>query len=275
MNDERFLRFQRSVDDDILEEAAAYRKQKVSWLRYAAIAACFCGVIAGVLAWHPWDAAKNTAVMASSAAKSADSAAAYSVYATQEAAAPAEAPQASIFGADSGETGMEAGGAYDEAEAPAFGSVMTFGAALDEEADNSMASAAIPNPVRECTLDELALMGYDIVLPEGAEAEFISVIDDMANVRFVCGGCEYLFRALKTDTAEDISGVYDTVRKALSWSGDGTDFEIREGSEGIVFSWYSQAEGKQYCLFSREAGPEAIMKTAGEIRGAEIPVPQE
>ena len=54
MNDERFLLFQNSIDEDLLEEAQNYHKQKVSWGRYAALAACFCAVIAGVLAWYPW-----------------------------------------------------------------------------------------------------------------------------------------------------------------------------------------------------------------------------
>ena len=80
---------------------------------------------------------------------------------------------------------------------------------------------------------------------------------------------------MKTAQSEDISGVYDSVRKALNWSGNGTAYEIREGSEGIVLSWSSSEESTQWCLWSRDCGPEALMKTAGEIRGEEIPVPAE
>lgn len=259
MNKERFLLFQNSIDKDLLEEAQNYRKEKVNWLRYAALAACFCAVIAGVLAWHPWRTnIKTAAVMASGAAAKEESAMEYSmVYDTFAAPEAAPMPEAAYdYEAAEPEEAAEARESND--------SVMTFGAAT-----------ALPNPVHECTLEELAESGYDMPLPDGAEPVFCAMINELAEVKFLYGGSEYLLRAKKTAESEDISGVYDSVRKALGWSDGGTEYELREGSEGIVFSWYSADDGVQWCLWSRDCGPETLLKTAGEIRGAEIPVPEE
>ncbi len=260
MNKERFLVFQNSIDDDLLEEAASYHKVKVNWLRYAALAACFCAVIAGVLAWHPWRLATysaTAAVPAMGAEKAADTAVMYDTFAAPE--APMPMPEATDSDYDVAESyELEEAGAVPNSN----DSVMSFGS-----------SAAIPNPVRECTLDDIAAMGFDITLPEGSELIFSATIDMLAEVKFMYGGCEYLLRAMKTAQSEDISGVYDTVRKALNWSSNGTAYEIREGSEGIVLSWYSSEESAQWCLWSRDCGAEVLMKTAGEIRGEEIQVP--
>lgn len=278
MNKERFLEFQNSIDKDLLEEAQNYRKEKVNWLRYAALAACFCAVIAGVLAWHPWrDLRMGASAPAAGAyAKEASSAqeaeAVFDTFASYD-AAPAE-PAAPMYGIAE----MPLPEPAEAEESSGSGDTgMTFGAVQESAGDNenSSGTALIPNPVQECTLADLEAMGYGIFLPDGAEPAFIARIGEMAEVKFLHGGCEYLLRALKTSQSEDISGVYDTVRKAMNWSDGTADYELREGSEGIVFSWYSADDGVQWCLWSRDCGPETLMKTAGEIRGAEIPVPTE
>ncbi len=273
MNDERFLLFQNSIDNDLLEEAQNYHKQKAKWGRYAALAACFCAVLAGVIAWHPWKPFRmGAAVPAAGAYEKAETSEEqgllYSTFSSADTSmydSAAEAEEMPV---------PEPAESFDD-------SLMTFGAAADGDADNSTnvgtqpSSAAVPNPVRECTLEELMEMGYDMTLPFGAEPVFSASIGELAEVRFIYAGSEYLLRALKTDRSEDISGVYDSVRKALNWSDGACEYEIREGSEGIVFSWYSSGDEIQWCLFSRDAVPEALLKTAGEIRGAEIPVPEE
>ena len=282
MNDERFLLFQNSIYEDLLEEAQNYHKQKVSWGRYAALAACFCAVIAGVLAWHPWKPFRmGAAIPAASAYEKADSSGEsgvlFSTYAEPEAAVyDFAAATAEMPAPEPAET-------YEEEADASFARkndpVMAFGAAADEGILNSSefstqaASAAVPNPVRECTLEDLAEMGFKITLPFGAEPVFSALIGELAEVKFMYEGCEYMLRELKTDRSEDISGVYDTVMKALSWSDSVCDYEMREGSEGVVFSWYSSGNDMQWCLFSRDAAPEALLKTAGEIRGTEIQVP--
>ena len=283
MNDERFLLFQNSIDEDLLEEAQNYHKQKSNWGRYAALAACFCAVIAGVIAWHPWKpfrmgAAVPVAGVYEKTESAAEQGALYSTYAAPEAAV-------NDFSAPAAEMPLpEPAESYEE-EADTFyaqrnDSAMAFGAAADNGVESpaefgASAATAMPNPVRECTLEELAEIGYDMTLPFGAEPVFSARIGELAEVRFMYEGCEYMLRALKTAQNEDISGVYDSVRRTLNWSDSACDYEIHEGSEGIVFSWYSSVEGMQWCLFSRDAVPEAIMKTAGEIRGSEIPVPEE
>ena len=276
MNDERFLRFQSSIDEDLLEEAQNYHKQKVSWGRYAALAACFCAVIAGVLAWHPWRPLYKTAAVMSSGA-AADTAVEFGVAESTYAA-----PEAALYDfSESNEEMAIAGSGLYEEEADAYyskqeDSEMAFSAAAEEPEESFAdmgASAAMPNPIRECTLEDIAEMGYSITLPENSQILFCAAIDDLAEVSFAYDGSEYLLRALKTAQSEDISGVYDSVREAFSWSDAATVYEIREGSEGIVFSWYSSKEGTQWCLWTRDCGPEALIKTAGEIRGAEIPVP--
>ena len=79
MSEKRFELFQKSIDDELLEEAGAYRKKKVNVFMIASMAACFCAVLAGLLAWHPWN---SKAVNMTSQA----------VYSTETAAAPAEVP---------------------------------------------------------------------------------------------------------------------------------------------------------------------------------------
>lgn len=283
MNDERFLLFQNSIDEDLLEEAQNYHKQKSNWGRYAALAACFCAVIAGVLAWHPWKpfrmgAAVPAAGVYEKTESAAEQGALYSTYAAPEAAV-------NDFSAPAAEMPLpEPAESYEE-EADTFyaqrnDSAMAFGAAADNGIESpaefgTSAATAMPNPVRECTLEELAEIGYDMTLPFGAEPVFSARIGELAEVRFMYEGCEYMLRALKTAQSEDISGVYDSVRRSLNWSDNDCDYEIHSGSEGVVFSWYSSVEGMQWCLFSRDAVPDTVLKTAGEIRGAEIPVPVE
>lgn len=54
MNNERFTRIMRAVDDDLLEEAMqpAAKSGSVIWLRWAAAAACMCIAIGGIWAVH-------------------------------------------------------------------------------------------------------------------------------------------------------------------------------------------------------------------------------
>ena len=269
MNDERFLLFQNSIDEDLLEEAQNYHKQKSNWGRYAALAACFCAVIAGVIAWHPWKpfrmgAAVPAAGVYEKTESAAEQGALYSTYAAPEAAV-------NDFSAPAAEMPLPEPAESYEKEADTFyaqrnDSAMAFGAAADNGVESpaefgASAATAMPNPVRECTLEELAEIGYDMTLPFGAEPVFSARIGELAEVRFMYEGREYMLRALKTAQNEDISGVYDSVRRTLNWSDSACDYEIHEGSEGIVFSWYSSVEGMQWCLFSRDAVPEAIMKT--------------
>ena len=271
MNDERFLLFQNSIDEDLLEEAQNYHKQRSNWGRYAALAACFCAVLAGVLAWHPWKpfrmgAAAPAAGIYEKAESTAEQGVLYSTY---------EAPAAAAYDFSAPAPLPEPSESYEEEADASYSqrndSAMAFGAAADS---GTSAATAMPNPVRECTLEELAEMGYDMTLPFGAEPVFIARIGELAEVRFLHEGCEYMLRALKTAQSEDISGVYDSVRRSFNWSDNECDYEIHSGSEGIVFSWYSFADGMQWCLFSRDAVPDTVLKTAGEIRGAEIPVPE-
>lgn len=281
MNDERFLLFQNSIDDDLLEQAQNYHKQKANWGRYAALAACFCAMIAGVLAWHPWKPFRMGAAVPAAGAydtveASEKSGVLYSSYA---------APEAALydFSASTAEIpAPEPAEAFEEEAGASFANnntAITFGAAADEavaaseDLGTQASSAAVANPVHECTLEELAEMGYDITLPFGAEPVFSAYIGELAEVRFIYDGSEYVLREMKTAGQEDISGVYDSARKASNWRDSVCDYVMREGSEGVVFSWYSSADGMQWCLFSRDAVPEALLKTAGEIRGAEIPVP--
>ena len=223
MNDERFLLFQNSIDEDLLEEAQNYHKQKSNWGRYAALAACFCAVIAGVIAWHPWKpfrmgAAVPVAGVYEKTESAAEQGALYSTYAAPEAAV-------NDFSAPAAEMPLpEPAESYEE-EADTFyaqrnDSAMAFGAAADNGVESpaefgASAATAVPNPVRECTLEELAEIGYDMTLPFGAEPVFSARIGELAEVRFIYEGCEYMLRALKTAHNEDISGVYDSVATAL------------------------------------------------------------
>ena len=262
MSNERFIRFQKSIDDELLEEAGSYTKKKTNIRLIVTMAACFCAVLAGVMAWRPWDKGSN-ATMNSSAVYSMDTAAAGSFAEAPAAPEAASAPEAFSIMAD------------EDYETPEMEEA-TEDMGTEEAAkrnDLLTGAASMANPIHECTLKELAELGYEFVLPTGAEVTFTAYIDGMdaplGEVRFTKAGEEYTWRALKTSAQEDISGVYDADAAENTWvSGSGLPVTLRKGTEGTLLLWYSAEKEMQWCLWGRDAEPDDVLELAeGMVSG--------
>ena len=265
MSEKRFELFQNSIDDELLEEAGAYRKKHVNVRMIASLAACFCAVLAGLLAWHPWS---SKAVNMSSQA----------VYSMESAAAPAEAPapEAKAAGKTAGAEMRTEGAANavteeaeeESADMDAVMDVATFSASADApgSSDSGTSFAGLANPMHEASLEELAELGYAVLLPENAEVTWSGTIDtadtQLAQVAFTLDGEEYTWRALLTKEEADISGVYDTAAAETRWVTQDLSVILRKGNEGTLLLWYSAERSMQWSLWGQNAEPDDILTLA-------------
>ena len=273
MSEKRFELFQKSIDDEFLEEAEAFRKSKRNVRLIATVAACFCAVLAGVMAWRPWDS-------------KAGSVSAQTVYYADSAAVPAEAPvpepKAAAKAAGSGirtegaaDAGMEAA-EEESADMDIVTDVTMFSAAAmePEAAQNSgTASAGLVNPMHEASLEELEKMGYTFILPENAGIAWSGTVDaadaKLAQVVFRHGGEEFTWRAQQTVRETDISGVYDAAAAENSWNTENLSVTLRKGSEGTILLWYAEEKSMQWCLWGRNAEPDDVLALADEMAQAD------
>lgn len=225
MNQERFDKIMRAVDDDLLEEARQPLPRRSRVGTWALVtAACLCLVVGSVLFLGPKPAEE---ALPEEAALSA---------------APTEEPEA----------------------APA----------LPEAAEQDAAPGGV-DAVVPVTIEELAALGYDMALPEEAESPSYGLIElaggqetPMAQATFTVDGEDFVCRALKTDTPQDISGVDAAWDAPVNWETVAVDLQIRQAAEETlqpaVVSWYVSENGIQWCLMS-EAGSEKTVTTAYKI----------
>lgn len=226
MNQERFDKIMRAVDDDLLEEARQPLPRRRSRVGTWALvtAACLCLVVGSVLFLGPKPAEE---ALPEEAALSA---------------APTEEP--------------EAVPALPEAE--------------EQDAAPGGVDAVVP-----VTIEELAALGYDMALPDEAESPSYGLIElsggqetPMAQATFTVDGKNFVCRALRTDTPQDISGVDAAWDAPVNWETVAVDLQIRQAAEEtlqpVVVSWYVPESGTQWCLIS-EAGSEKTVTTAYQI----------
>ena len=100
----------------------------------------------------------------------------------------------------------------------------------------------IPNPVHECTAEELAeKTGITLNVPITAVDVTYSYIDGdkepLAQVSFVYQGQTYTYRGQKTQTVQDISGMY------YEWTKTTND------SEDVPYTCYFTDEGQGMALW--------------------------
>ena len=125
------------------------------------------------------------------------------------------------------------------------------------------------------TIEELSALGYDMALPDEAESPSYGLIElsggqetPMAQATFTVDGKNFVCRALRTDTPQDISGVDAAWDAPVNWETVAVDLQIRQAAEEtlqpVVVSWYVPESGTQWCLIS-EAGSEKTVTTAYQI----------
>ena len=273
MSEKRFELFQKSIDDEFLEEAGAFRKSRRNVRLIATVAACFCAVLAGVMAWRPWDSESGGMT-------------AQTVYYAESAAVPAEAPvpeaKDAVKTAGSGmRTESTTDTVMEEAEEEAADMEMSmdvtaFSAsamAPESAQDSGTVFAGLVNPMHEASLEELEKLGYAIILPEEADITWSGMIDaedtKLAQVVFNLAGEEFTWRAQQSGEETDISGVYDTAAAENSWNTENLSVTLRKGNEGTVLLWYAEERAMQWCLWGRNAEPDDILALADELAQTE------
>ena len=128
----------------------------------------------------------------------------------------------------------------------------------------------LANPVETSTQEALEeLVGVEIQVPEGAEdvAYYCVEIGDaeMAEAQFTLNSLAYTYRIQRTDTAEDLSGLYydweETDTRTVG-SAEGT-LSYNAGGAGCL-NWYS--DGCSFSLGVTEGASEVVLlTTASEI----------
>ena len=125
-------------------------------------------------------------------------------------------------------------------------------------------SNQIPNPVHECTAEELtAQTGITLNVPITAVDVTYSYIDGdkepLAQVTFTYQGQVYTYRGQKTQTVKDISGMYYEWTKTTNDSED-TPYTcyFTDAGQGIAL-WHT--DGVSYTLGMTENAAEELLVT--------------
>ncbi len=122
------------------------------------------------------------------------------------------------------------------------------------------------------TEEELLAYGYDMPILQDAHEIHYSLIELdenpeilMAQVEFLLDGKEYVYRALKTDQPEDISGVEGEWKEQLSWNAGTLNLQMNKAQDDVTYiSWYTQENGTQWCLSTKEDSL-SLLTTAQQI----------
>ena len=242
MNKQKFITFQRSIDEELLEEAFAPKSatSSVFLRRVLPLAACLCIVIAAGLVFAQPARRKSTSES-------------YSL------AAPAMAESASVTAAGNSPEAPAAFRMEMEEAAPA--------AAFDEA---SAPAVAMVNPMSVLSREEWEALAFPVCLPDSAADVFCySLTLPEANpvyaIRFYIGTAEYEFRMQKAseDIMEDISGVYFTSPEVLETDVAGLAAEVAvENGTGRLL-WQDASAGSVFSLYiSDNASPELLLETA-------------
>ena len=89
----------------------------------------------------------------------------------------------------------------------------------------------------------------------------------MAQAKFVCKDNEFCYRALKTEAAEDISGMYYDWEENRTWNAGELAFELNAVESGEAWlGWYDADKEMQWCL-SGKNGTDTLFACAQEIIG--------
>lgn len=127
--------------------------------------------------------------------------------------------------------------------------------------------AMVVNPMQSASAAELEQLGYQMPLPDGAQNTSYKLINTgravpMAQVSFQLAEEQYTCRAVKTEQAEDISGIYQQWTQSVDWVVDALELQLRRAADSAWVGWFSAEDGVQWCL---SGSPDGVMHTASEI----------
>lgn len=111
----------------------------------------------------------------------------------------------------------------------------------------------LPGPWSDTTIENIRAMGFDMVLPDGAEDITFTALNagengaDMVEADYTLGGVEYTCRAAKRSESEDISGLYETWDQNLSWTVGEAQLQMCTNHLTGYVSWFLPEEGQQWC----------------------------
>ncbi|MDL2237369.1 hypothetical protein LJC56_06025 [Christensenellaceae bacterium OttesenSCG-928-K19] len=130
------------------------------------------------------------------------------------------------------------------------------------------ATENLENPVVEVDSPEVIQKQLDIfiLVPEGAENVRYSIIsDEIAQADFTLDGVEYTERIQKTETLEDISGVYTTMEeeKDMMFSDYGYHIAYNADGDGIS-AWYDTLTGCSYSIYMKSGASESALQKVSE-----------
>lgn len=122
----------------------------------------------------------------------------------------------------------------------------------------------LPGPWSDTTIENIRAMGFDMVLPDGAEDITFTALNagengaDMVEADYTLGGIEYTCRAAKRSESEDISGLYETWDQDLSWTVGETQLRMCTNNLTGYVSWYLPGEGQQWCVSSTSSDAQLL-----------------
>lgn len=119
-------------------------------------------------------------------------------------------------------------------------------------------SPGAEDPIHEVTLAEIQRLGYSLPVPGGAQDISYALLDGgsgdtpMAEVTYKSGSRTYSCRALKTEQAQDISGMEQEWTQSLDWKAGTLQMQMRQSDTDAWVGWYAPDAGVQWCLSGGE-----------------------
>ncbi len=130
--------------------------------------------------------------------------------------------------------------------------------------DRNGDTAQIPNPWTDTTIEAIRAMGFDMVLPDGAENITFTALNagengaEMVQADYTLRGAEYTCRAAKSAAPEDISGLYETWDQDLSWTVGEAQLQMCTNNLTGYVSWYLPGEEQQWCVSSASSDAQLL-----------------
>lgn len=141
----------------------------------------------------------------------------------------------------------------------------------EDNFQNMTMMACAENPVQVVTTEDVAQLGYDVMEWDDAVYTTIDMGEryaaPMTQTCVTIDGSEYTYRALQTDEAEDISGMYYDWEDTLFWTVDNVELQLQVCEEASLLTWYDPVKETE-CSISVTGDinqRESFMNNAREI----------
>ena len=129
---------------------------------------------------------------------------------------------------------------------------------------DSESGTQIANPWSDTTIENIRAMGFNMVLPDGAENITFTALDagengaEMVEADYTLDGAAYTCRAAKTGESADISGLYETWDQDLSWTVGEAQLQMCTNNLTGYVSWFLPDEGQQWCVSSSSSDAQLL-----------------